>query len=485
VSRPAICAALCSLALSVAVRASPWLEPGDSSLRHDIQLLADAGVLRGPVTSWPLSWPEIAGDVLDKSGEGLDDATLGALLNVQRRARAAAIPGFTGLGLKASLAREPDTLRGFEDTPRDEAEATVRAGWMSRRFALELRATGVADPTDGRRVRPDGSYLGVNIGNFMVSAGYVSRWWGPGWDGSLILSSNARPMPMLSVERNYADPFRHKLLRWLGPWRASLAVGQSDEQDVAIADVRFLAARVSLKPRSWLELGFTRTAQWCGAGRPCGWDSFRDMLAGRDNEVVDGSIAQQPGNQMAGYDLRLRSPWRALPVAVYSQWSGEDEAGGLPSKFLGLFGVEAWRNTPWGRLRVHAEFADTACSFSRRTPEFECAYRNGAFPQGYAYRGRSLGHAMDNDSRMYSLGAILNREGGDSLSIRVRRVELNRDGGSHAISTVPLDLENVELRYQRAFGVGTLAVGVGYDDESGPATATSRARGFLTWHQGF
>ncbi len=42
---------------------------------------------------------------------------------------------------------------------------------------------------------PDGSYLGVNVGNFMLSAGYIERWWGPGWDGSLILSTNARPIP--------------------------------------------------------------------------------------------------------------------------------------------------------------------------------------------------------------------------------------------------------------------------------------------------
>ena len=34
--------------------ADPWLAPGDEGLRSDIQLLADAGILRGPVTTWPL-----------------------------------------------------------------------------------------------------------------------------------------------------------------------------------------------------------------------------------------------------------------------------------------------------------------------------------------------------------------------------------------------------------------------------------------------
>ena len=43
--------------------ASPALQPGDIGLRHDIQVLADYGVIRGPVTTWPLSWDAIAADL--------------------------------------------------------------------------------------------------------------------------------------------------------------------------------------------------------------------------------------------------------------------------------------------------------------------------------------------------------------------------------------------------------------------------------------
>src|SRR6185503_3711710 len=45
-------------------RADPWLAPGDEALRSDIELLADAGILHGPVTTWPMSWPDIARDVV-------------------------------------------------------------------------------------------------------------------------------------------------------------------------------------------------------------------------------------------------------------------------------------------------------------------------------------------------------------------------------------------------------------------------------------
>ena len=42
------------------LQASPWAMPGDLILRHDIQLLVDEGVINIPITTWPLSWGDIA-----------------------------------------------------------------------------------------------------------------------------------------------------------------------------------------------------------------------------------------------------------------------------------------------------------------------------------------------------------------------------------------------------------------------------------------
>jgi len=188
---------------------------------------------------------------------------------------------------------------------------------------------------------------------------------------------------------------------------------------------------------------------------------------------------------MAGYDMRLRSPWRALPLVFYTQWIGEDEAGGLPSKFIGQFGLESWGSAGRAGWRARFEYSDTACMFSRQEPEFGCAYRNSIYPQGYTYRGRIIGHSMDNDSRMYTLGGILTLARGDVLSLTLRKVELNRDGGPHAISDVPLDLDNVELRYSRGVGKGRLSVGVGYQSPSTSVDSDTRAHGFASWQQGF
>ena len=469
---------------SMTAAAEPWLPPGNVALRSDISLLSDAGVLRGPVTTWPVSWPDIARDVGGSMPQGLDGPTADAFVRVQRLARAASHRGFSGIGSHVSVSHEPTMLRTFDDVPREKGELGLSASWLGDHIAMKLQGTVVADPDDGKTLRPDGSYVGVNVGNFMLSAGYMERWWGPGWDGSLILSTNARPIPGITLERNYTDPFKTWLLSWIGPWRASIAVGEAENSDVAVRGVRFLAARVNFKPKPWLEFGLTRTAQWCGAGRPCGWQTFKDLVMGRDNRDSSLSADDEPGNQMAGYDMKFRWPRKTVPLAFYTQWIGEDEAGGMPSKFLGLFGLETWGALGSAGWRLHAEFADTSCSFSRESPEFSCAYRNTVYPQGYSHRGRIIGHAMDNDSRMYSLGGLISRQNGDTLSFLVRRVELNRDGGEHAMTVLPGQVDNVELGYTKRLGSSELLLGIGYDDSSGFDGSESRVRGHLSWQRG-
>lgn len=483
----ALAAFLCVAPMNAAL-ADPWLQPGDQTIRHDIEVLADAGIIKSPVTTWPMSWPDIASDVTGVVAA--DDATTAvreALFRVQRHATRASHAGASGIGYRVAGAREPIGLRTYSDSPREEAELEVGIGWLGNRFAANVSATMVSNASDDQTFRWDGTYVGVNVANFMISAGWMERWWGPGWEGSLILSSNARPIPSIRVERNYTKPFETKWLSWLGSWRASLELGQAEGSDVPVPDTRFLAARLNFRPARWFEFGLSRTAQWCGEGRPCGFDTFTDLIIGNDNDVDESSgQADQPGNQMAGYDLRASSPWKILPVAIYGQAIGEDEAGKLPSKFLGLVGIETWGSVGWGSYRIHAEIADTTCNFSRKDPEYNCAYRNALYPQGYTFRGRSIGHSLDSDGRMYSVQGLLVRPNGDSVSLLVRRSELNRDGeldSAHTVSPSGGKVDNVEVEYNRGLKHGRLRFGAGYDEHKDAASTDNEFRGFIEWRQ--
>ena len=58
---------------ATAVRAEPWAAPGDPRLRHDLQLLSDAGLVKGTSVSWPIGWSQVARDL-----RGIDASTLPA-----------------------------------------------------------------------------------------------------------------------------------------------------------------------------------------------------------------------------------------------------------------------------------------------------------------------------------------------------------------------------------------------------------------------
>jgi hypothetical protein len=471
---------LFAFALSSYADAAPWLPPGDLSLRHDIQLLADARVIREPISTWPLSWPSITRELSRTEPDRLPPSVASAFVRVRLAADRAARPGFSGLGARVSVADHPVEFRSFAETPREEGEVGLVASWLGRSLALNLETSVVSDPQDDKTLRLDGSYVGATLGNVLISAGAMARWWGPGWEGSLIYSNNARPVPSLTIERNFADAFAWRALRWLGPWRATASMGLLEGSGVAVTDARLFAARVNFKPRGWLEVGVSRSAQWCGTGRRCDLQTFGKLLVGRDNPDASLDPQDQPGNQLAGYDARLSSPWPGLRVALYGQVIGEDEAGGLPSRFLGLFGAETWGETRWGSHRLHLEYSDTSCNFSRQEPIFGCAYRSTSYPQGYAYRGRVIGHALGGDGRMVSAQLVLVRGATASWSLLARHAELGR-GGVGASG----DTKNLELQYNRRFARGELAAGLRLGEADESLQGHSDSRVFVQWRQGY
>ncbi|MFZ2507639.1 MAG: capsule assembly Wzi family protein, partial [Steroidobacteraceae bacterium] len=350
--------------------ADPWLGPGDGRLRHDLELLSDAGIVRAPLTAWPVSWAEIARDLRAASeNPAMPLHVAAALARVRVAARAATSVGELDLHARIAGSSQPMTLRRFSDVAREEGEISGAAQYTGERFAVRLQATAVADASDGKELRADGSYAGVVLGNWMLSAGLIDRWWGPGWEGSLIYGTNARPIPSITIERNYSDPVEHPWFNWIGQWRLAVTMGQLEGNRDDAPHAQLFGMRATWKPHARLEIGISRSAQWCGDGRPCDAGTFWDLLLGNDN---DQQLAEQPGNQMGGFDLRWSLPW--APVAVYAQAIGEDEADYLPIKYLGQFGAETWGGIGERSWRAHVEYADTACAFYESMPQFGCAY---------------------------------------------------------------------------------------------------------------
>jgi hypothetical protein len=471
------------LALLAACTASadPWLAPGDARLRHDLQLLSDAGVVRAPLTAWPVSWAEVARDIQSTSDDADRPAyVLAALARIRAAASNATRSGSLNWNARAAGSGEPMTLRRFGDVPREEGEVSGGLQYTGDRFAIRLQATAVADASDGKDFRADGSYVAAVLGNWMLHAGYIDRWWGPGWEGSLILGTNARPLPSVTIERNFSDPIDHPWFQWIGQWRVVATMGQFEGDRADAPDAQFFGMRVTWKPHPRLEVGLSRSAQWCGEGRPCGLDTFWDLFIGNDN---DQPLEEQPGNQLAGIDARWSLPW--APVALYAQAIGEDEANGMPSKYIGLAGVEFWGGIGDRSWRAHVEYADTACSFYESEPQFGCAYRNVIYSDGYQYRDRVLGHAIDGDSQQLAAGFTLVDADGSSWELAAQSAEINRESANpvHSIATAAAKIHSADLYHRRAMLGGEFKIGLGYERRESDVIAleSDGARGFVQW----
>jgi len=357
-------------------------------------------------------------------------------------------------------------FRTFTDTPRSTVEVGTTASMMGDNWAVHLQGAAVVrKPRDKKRWRPDGSYASGILGNWIFSAGWQDRWWGPGWDGSLIMSTNARPVPAISLSRNASDPIGFPVLNWLGPWQFRFFQGLL-EGDRAVPHALLTGVRLSFKPTPNLEIGLSRGIQWGGRGRPRNAATFLRALAGRDNVGQKGvTSANQAGNQLAGYDMRWTSPLFKLPYAIYTQWIGEDESHGAPIQYMAIVGGELWggMGDAGASWRLHVEYTDTAAHLlGGSLQNRNVAYEHSIYRSGYRYYSRSLGHSIDGDGRAISLGATVVDERGGTWEALLRGIRTNQDNISPG--TVKIAAEHIlslQLRTIQQFGNSKLTLGLG------------------------
>jgi hypothetical protein len=467
-----------------------WFEAGDISLRLDLTLLNDAEVIRLPVSHWPLPRAAVRHALANaRSHFALNAAVKAALDRVRAR-----VTGNGGrLRLEAGVSGgQAGLLRDIDAVAREDFEITGKAGLDSGRFSASLRATAVSSPDDGQEFRADGSHFTAQFGNWLVSANTLERFWGPSHESSLILSNNARPMPTLMVERATAVPFETRWLHWLGPWRFNFGFSRMENDRRDIDAPLFMAWRVVVMPFEKAELGFSRTAQFCGKQLVCDLNSFGNMIAGNDNVGIDATPENEPGNQMAGFDIRIHSPLGELPYAIYSQMIGEDESSYLPAKFLNQYGIEGWKTfADGGVLQSFAEYSSTTCSGNTsRGPYYDCAYNQGRFSfDGYRYRRRVVGHTTDSDAETWSVGATLVLPRGDRWSVVARTSQLNHDGFDirNTVSAGPANYEGLEFAWSGTrFGGEKLDLQLGAEAvEPKYGERDIEAFGFLRWTHEF
>jgi len=478
---------------AVPVRAADagWFASGDTQLRADLQLLNDSEIIRLPVSYWPLPRAAVRYALSNaKEHFATNSAVAAALERVRARVDG---PTAGRLAFDTGIrGGEPGLWRDFDTLAREEGEFGAGLNYDSGRFSVGVELTAVTDPADGDELRADGSQATVQWGNWLISLNSLDRWWGPAHEGSLILSNNARPMPTLMIERAEAREWSPKWLTWLGPWRMSFGISRMENSRQDVDAPLFMAWRVVVMPFKKIELGFSRTAQFCGKEQECNLNVFGNLLAGNDNVGIDATPENEPGNQMAGFDIRWNSPLGNLPYAIYGQYIGEDESAYLPAKFLSQLGLEVWKPFPQGGLvQGFFEYASTTCSAnSHRGPYYNCAYNQGRFSiEGYRYHGRSIGYTADRDAENWALGATYTEAAGSLWTATARMSRLNRDDFGdvrNTVASVPTDYLALEMGWKgRLLGEG-ISVDLGVESiEPANGERDVEPFGFIGWRHEF
>lgn len=354
--------------------------------------------------------------------------------------------------LVGSADDEQDSPQGpfslIQPRQRLQLDATGQWGCVFGQVALQQQATA-----DGDAWSWDGTAISWRIDeHWRVGAGRIARQWGPAWDGSLILGTEARAIPSLSVDAASGRLDPDGWWWWLGEVDFSAFFGRLEEERADHARPFLMGLRVVVRPWPWLELGVSRASMWGGEGRDNSFKMFLKAVLSRDNSCYQPGCSEQPGNQLGGYDARLSLDQWLPGVALYGQIIGEDSRPDdipLPAKNMYQAGAE-WRRD--GAL-AFVEWTDSAAEFAG------IAYNHFIYTDGYRYKGRPLGYWADGDSNLWSAGGLLrDLFGGQALAV-LRYGTLNDAGFNPTWPTSRLSSASLQWRkvFDRVFGL-TLAL---------------------------
>ena len=300
-------------------------------------------------------------------------------------------------------------------------------------------------------------------------------------------------MPAIALDRAVSDPFETKWLSWIGPWRLTTFMGRMEGDREDYDHPLLFGMRLSARPLDGLEISVERTAQWCGEGRSCTWDDFWNLFIGNDNAGENVAAEDEPGNQLASWDVRWASPIGHWNYALYNQHTGETIDNKIPRPYrsFDVVGVETWgAGSDGSSWRSGLEWSNSRCGGTENEQRlWDCAYNNSIFdPDGYRYYGRPLGHSMDGDGQMYSLRYVRVDDTAATLTGLLRFSMINEGGEvpdtRHSVAPGPEDWWSLDVLYRHPFGNGWLEAGVGadYRDREWNDTAALLARASITWH---
>lgn len=462
--------------------AEMWVNADDYGLRADIQHLADAGVILAPVTTYPLMWNSFI-DTLKKTESGSLTVNLQHALSRVLATYNQETSKTQHGSISSFISTDSRTVTSFGMPHFGQSEISASLRYSDKNIAAKVTANYrqdgrkclVANATHDMIVTEeqvlencddstfDNSYIAYQLGNWVLRAGAIAQFWGPGIDGSLILSTNTKPLRAVSLSRDRSTAFDLPVLHWLGPWTFTSQMAKLEKQRV-VPEALLWSTRLNFRPMRQLEAGVAWSVQWGGLGQPSGFNQFVDIITGdpicADNSTAcNDALDTKIGNQLAGIDVRWSDTFFSHPYALYVSTIGEDASRRFkPADKAYLFGAQTTAYFAEQAVVINIEYTDTAvsCAGDGSTVE-NCYYEHSTYLSGYRYHGRPIGASFDNDTQAIVLTLLGQLANGNDWQVKIRQIKYNSDTSDkfpnnpdlgHSVSKTALTSTQIEGRYR-------------------------------------
>lgn len=295
------------------------------------------------------------------------------------------------LQVRTAYAKDDATLENqqgdfFKDGVNGRLATFSRAqvgDFFSASLSPELRLEERGGP-DARLLEGFGKFTLYNV---EAGGGRESLWWGPGFHGSMLLSTNARPFDLVKI--GAAEAFTLPwVFQYLGPLELTYFLGQLEENR-DFPQTKLTGLRLNLAPASFLEMGLSRVVQFNGEGRPAvGVGDYVRLLFGPGSDDPNSPLN---ANTLLSVDvsLRLANVSRYLPLfkdlELYGELGWDDTCCDdifvplLPGGLIGLYSPNLFGSA---KTELRIEYAATS----------KIQFNSAIYTSGYAFKGRPMAH---------------------------------------------------------------------------------------------
>lgn len=337
-----------TLAFSPLLQAAPWVKTEEQFLQQSIQLLANAGLIKTPVNTWPLMWQPILQDLAQIDTQGLTDAQLHAYLRIKSAAGFAQQDRINSLTLSGS--NEALGPRGAGNQYQQEAMLSLGAelkdnNWTAAVYKQFRRDAYDANSFSDNDTHWDGSYGAYTAGNWVMLAAIHQQWWGPAIHSSFNFNNQQRPAKSLQISRLNPNLPLHQRLSSLGAVQFNLQYGEF-AGTAPTRHATYLASRIGLKPFTALEVGL----------------SGRKLQPKPEQQAISEPFYQQLPQQdvtTLGVDLRYHLNNQTALYAEYSSQRSDETASGW------LVGGQYHLGNEFVLLRFFSEYQHIAADYNQ------------------------------------------------------------------------------------------------------------------------